>query len=146
MFNSGQHNEWSLQDVFTALVDSEPTEFNELRFVGRMIVSYFEQSMQEIKIGAIKNGLRFFPLFLHHERVPPYTIEILVKDAERLLSKAREIQRQHVSEEPAVSCLMDGSENEPGHSDRIGFENMHTNPHSVPSRFYQSLERALITR
>lgn len=146
MSKSGQHNEWSLHEELVALMDSDPVEFNELRFVARMVVSYFRQPMHEITISAIKDGLRFFPLFLSHERVPLYTIESLVRDAERLLSKAKEIQRQHVSAEPTVNCLMDGSENEPVHSDQYGFEDIHTNHDSAPFRLFQPVERALIAR
>lgn len=92
MFKSGPQNEMFLQDVLSELMRNNPSEYHEISLVANKIVHYFRRPAHEITVTSIKEGLRFFPLYLSFERLPLYLIEILLKDAHLLVSAAEVIQ------------------------------------------------------
>ena len=96
MANSRKDDMLSLQEVLSALKETQSTEFWEVQYAARMIVRFFKEPAHEITIGAIKYELRFFPLFLSSERLHLYAVEAVLRDVDRLISAAGEIRRTHL--------------------------------------------------
>lgn len=102
MFESGQQKILSLEDILLELKNSDPSEYHEVRFVAEKIVDFFKRPANELTPTSIKKRLRFFPLYLSFERLPLNLIEIVLKDAARLMSAAEVVQNARLTKKPTI--------------------------------------------
>lgn len=118
MSNSSQQNHLSLYDVLSVLMTNNPAEYHEVRFVARKLVAYYKRPPHEIQVASTRYELRFFSLYLSYERLPLYLIEILLRDADRLISNAEKIWRMRLKEMTTVNRPMDREAKDCSHSNR----------------------------
>jgi hypothetical protein len=92
----------SLQDVISALKSDRSADTSALLHVANMIVAYYNRPAHEITIKDMKQGRRYFPLFLSFRRIPLNEVDPIVEHADLLLARAA---RMHRAEFQVSNCI-----------------------------------------
>jgi hypothetical protein len=76
---------YTLQDVVSKLEETFSTEDRGLLIAAEMLVSYFKMPAHEITVASVREGLRYFPLYLSWRGLPLDLIDNIIAEVGRLI-------------------------------------------------------------